>query len=184
VLQLRREDATGQMWNMVGFQTRMRTGEQKRIFRMIPGLEHAEFLRTGSIHRNTYLNFPQRLSFYGAPHARPDIVFAGQLTGVEGYTESAASGILAGINMHRLLNDETPVVPPPSTMLGGLLRYLRAATPAQFQPMNSNFGLLDPLKEYVRDKGARREKVIARARDEFASWMRAYHIEQSALAHH
>ena len=184
VLQLRREDATGQMWNMVGFQTRLRTGEQKRIFRMVPGLENAEFLRTGSIHRNTYLNFPQRLSFYGAPHARPDVVFAGQLTGVEGYTESSASGILAGINMHRMLHDETPIVPPPTTMLGGLFRYLRDATPAQFQPMNSNFGLLDPLKEYVRDKGARREKVIARAREEFASWMRANDIEQSALAHH
>jgi methylenetetrahydrofolate--tRNA-(uracil-5-)-methyltransferase len=184
VLQLRREDATGQMWNMVGFQTRLRTGEQKRIFRLVPGLENAEFLRTGSIHRNTYLNFPQRLSNYGAPHARPDVVFAGQLTGVEGYTESSASGILAGINMHRLLNHETPIVPPATTMLGGLFRYLRDATPAQFQPMNSNFGLLDPLKEYVRDKGARREKVIARARDEFASWMRAYDIAPTALAHH
>ena len=177
VLQLRREDATGQMWNMVGFQTRMRTGEQKRIFRMIPGLENAEFLRTGSIHRNTYLNFPQRLNFYGAPHARGDIIFAGQLTGVEGYTESAASGILAGINMHRLLSGEEPVVPPPTTMLGGLLRYLRDATPAQFQPMNSNFGLLDPLKEYVRDKGARREKVIARARAEMQRWMREHETE-------
>ena len=89
VVQLRREDATGQMWNMVGFQTRLRTGEQRRVFKMIPGLENAEFLRMGSIHRNTYLNFPQRLTYYGAPHARNDIIFAGQLTGVEGYTESA-----------------------------------------------------------------------------------------------
>jgi methylenetetrahydrofolate--tRNA-(uracil-5-)-methyltransferase len=95
VLQLRREDAAGQMWNMVGCQTRLRTGEQRRIFRMVPGLENAELLRTGSIHRNTYLNFPARLNAYGAPPARADIIFAGQLTGVEGYTESAASGILA-----------------------------------------------------------------------------------------
>jgi methylenetetrahydrofolate--tRNA-(uracil-5-)-methyltransferase len=170
VLQLRREEKAGQMWNMVGFQTRLRTGEQRRIFRMIPGLHNAEFLRTGSIHRNTYLNFPQRLTYYGAPRARPDIIFAGQLTGVEGYTESAASGILAGINMDRVLSDAEPVVPPATTMLGGLFRYLRDATPAQFQPMNSNFGLLDPLAEPVRDKGARREKIIARAREEMKSW--------------
>jgi methylenetetrahydrofolate--tRNA-(uracil-5-)-methyltransferase len=176
VVQLRREDATGQMWNMVGFQTRLRTGEQRRVFRMIPGLENAEFLRTGSIHRNTYLNFPQRLTYYGAPHARPDIIFAGQLTGVEGYTESAASGILAGINMDRVLRNEEAVVPPPSTMLGGLFRYLREAPPAAFQPMNSNFGLLDPLKEYVRDKGLRREKTIARARADFENWMSEHEL--------
>jgi methylenetetrahydrofolate--tRNA-(uracil-5-)-methyltransferase len=171
VVQLRREDATGQMWNMVGFQTRLRTGEQRRVFRMIPGLANAEFLRTGSIHRNTYLNFPQRLTNYGAPHARPDIIFAGQLTGVEGYTESAASGILAGINLDRILRGEEPVVPPSSTMLGGLFRYVREAPPSAFQPMNSNFGLLDPLNEYVRDKGLRREKTIARAREDFENWM-------------
>lgn len=181
VVQLRREDATGQMWNMVGFQTRLRTGEQRRIFRMIPGLEHAEFLRTGSIHRNTYLNFPQRLTHYGAPHARPDIIFAGQLTGVEGYTESAASGILAGINMQRMLQGDTPIIPPATTMLGALFRYLREAVPEQFQPMNSNFGLIEPLKEFVRDKGLRREKVIARARENFASWCREYELE-SAVA--
>jgi methylenetetrahydrofolate--tRNA-(uracil-5-)-methyltransferase len=174
VVQLRREDATGQMWNMVGFQTRLRTGEQRRVFRMIPGLENAEFLRTGSIHRNTYLNFPQRLTFYGAPHARPDIIFAGQLTGVEGYTESAASGILAGINMDRLLRGEEPVVPPSTTMLGGLFKYLREAKPSEFSPMNSNFGLLDVLDEYVRDKGLRREKTIARARADFENWMSEY----------
>jgi methylenetetrahydrofolate--tRNA-(uracil-5-)-methyltransferase len=171
VLQLRREDQTGQMWNMVGFQTRLRTGEQRRVFRMIPGLENAEFLRTGSIHRNTYLNFPQRLNHYGAVPARPSVIFAGQLTGVEGYTESSASGILAGINMSRLLEGKEAIVPPPTTMIGGLFRYLRDAPPAQFAPMNSNFGLLDPLSEHVRDKGARREKVIARAREVMQRWM-------------
>jgi methylenetetrahydrofolate--tRNA-(uracil-5-)-methyltransferase len=182
VVQLRREDATGQMWNMVGFQTRLRTGEQRRVFKMIPGLENAEFLRMGSIHRNTYLNFPQRLSFYGAPHARNDVIFAGQLTGVEGYTESAASGILAGINMDRLLGGAAPVVPPPSTMLGGLFRYLREAPPGQFQPMNSNFGLLDPLDEYVRDKGVRREKTIARARSDFENWMSEHDISLESVS--
>ena len=182
VVQLRREDATGQMWNMVGFQTRLRTGEQRRVFKLIPGLENAEFLRMGSIHRNTYLNFPQRLNYYGAPPARPDIIFAGQLTGVEGYTESAASGILAGINMNRLLRGEAPVVPPSSTMLGGLFRYLRAAPPGQFQPMNSNFGLLDPLDEYVRDKGLRREKTIARARSDFENWMSNHELSLEPVA--
>ncbi len=171
VVQLRREDRTGQMWNMVGFQTRLRTGEQRRVFRMIPGLENAEFLRTGSIHRNTYLNFPARLRTYGAPGARPDVIFAGQLTGVEGYTESAASGILAGINMDRLLQGREPVVPPASTMLGALYRYLHEASPGEFQPMNSNFGLLDPLPEPVRDKGARRKRIVERARAEFREWV-------------
>jgi methylenetetrahydrofolate--tRNA-(uracil-5-)-methyltransferase len=176
VLQLRREDASGRMWNMVGFQTRLRTGEQRRVFRMIPGLENTEFLRTGSIHRNTYLKFPERLSDYGAAQQRPDIIFAGQLTGVEGYTESAASGILAGVNMDRLLQGLTPVVPPASTMLGGLFKYLRDAAPERFQPMNSNFGLLDELPEYVRDKGLRREKTIARARAEMQGFIREYQL--------
>jgi methylenetetrahydrofolate--tRNA-(uracil-5-)-methyltransferase len=180
VVQLRREDKVGQMWNMVGFQTRLRTGEQRRIFRMIPGLENAEFLRTGSIHRNTYLNFPSQLTAAGASKQRPDIIFAGQLTGVEGYTESAASGILAGINMDRVLRGLEPVVPPPTTMLGGLLRYLRDATPSQFQPMNSNFGLLDPPREYVRDKGLRREKIIARALEDMQRFIDEYEIEPSS----
>jgi methylenetetrahydrofolate--tRNA-(uracil-5-)-methyltransferase len=176
VVQLRREDRSGQMWNMVGFQTRLRTGEQRRVFRMIPGLQDAEFLRTGSIHRNTYLNFPSRLNGYGAAPVRPDLLFAGQLTGVEGYTESAASGILAGINLHRLVTGEVPAVPPPTTMLGGLMRYLREAEPGRFQPMNSNFGLLDPLAEHVRDKATRRTLVVERARADFAGWMRTHDL--------
>lgn len=173
VVQLRREDQTGQMWNMVGFQTRLRTGEQRRIFRMIPGLENAEFLRMGSIHRNTYLNFPAKLNEYGAAPARPELIFAGQLTGVEGYTESAASGVLAGINLHRIVSGEEPALPPSSTMLGALMRYLRTAEPGRFQPMNSNFGLLDPLPEHVRDKGLRRQRTVERARHDFAAWLEA-----------
>jgi methylenetetrahydrofolate--tRNA-(uracil-5-)-methyltransferase len=176
VVQLRREDQTGQMWNMVGFQTRLRTGEQRRIFRLIPGLQHAEFLRMGSIHRNTYLNFPAKLNDYGAPPSRPDLIFAGQLTGVEGYTESAASGVLAGINLHRIVAGEEPALPPPSTMLGALMRYLRTAEPGRFQPMNSNFGLLDPLPEPVRDKALRRQRTVERARADFAGWLDALHL--------
>ncbi len=177
VVQLRREDRAGQMWNIVGFQTRLRTGDQRRDFRLIPVLENAEFLRTGSIHRNTYLHFPARLTAYGAPHTRPDVIIAGQLTGVEGYTESAASGILAGINLGRLLNGLEPILPPPSTMLGALYEYLRSADPANFQPMNSNFGLLAPLDEPVRDKGERRRRVVERAQHDFASWMTQHALE-------
>lgn len=176
VLQLRREDRGGQMWNLVGFQTRLRTGEQRRVFRMIPGLQNAEFLRYGSIHRNTYLNFPAGLAPYGAPAGRPDLIFAGQLTGVEGYTESAASGILAGINLDRLVRGEAPVVPPSTTMLGGLYRYLREADPDDFAPMNSNFGLLDPLPERVRDKRRRRERLAERARADLEAWMAEHGI--------
>jgi methylenetetrahydrofolate--tRNA-(uracil-5-)-methyltransferase len=171
VLQLRSEDRAGQMWNMVGFQTRLRVGEQGRIFRSIPGLADAEFLRWGSIHRNSYLNFPARLSAHGGLPDRPDLIFAGQLTGVEGYTESAASGILAGINLDRLLDGREPVTPPPTTMLGGLFRYLREARPGHFQPMNSNWGLVDPLPGRVRDKKVKRQKLGERAQADFLAWM-------------
>lgn len=177
VVQLRREDAGGQMWNLVGFQTRMRTGEQRSIFRMIPALADAEFLRMGSIHRNTYLDFPGRLTEYGAPRQRPDLIVAGQLTGVEGYTESAASGILAGINLDRIVNGRPATVPPPTTMIGGLYRYLRNAAPGKFQPMNSNFGLIDPLVSPPRDKAARRQCVVERASGELRDWIAANDID-------
>jgi methylenetetrahydrofolate--tRNA-(uracil-5-)-methyltransferase len=173
VVQLRREDRAGQMWNLVGFQTRLRIPEQTRVFRTIPGLAGAEFLRFGSIHRNSYLNFPKYLGTYGAPAGRPDLIFAGQLTGVEGYTESAASGILAGVNLDRLLRGETPVVPPPTTMLGGLYRYLSETDPKHFQPMNSNWGLVDPLEVPERDKVRKRERLALRASEDFAAWMDA-----------
>lgn len=171
VVQLRREDRAGQMWNMVGFQTRLRTAEQRRVFATIPGLGQADFLRWGSIHRNTYLNFPARLAPYGAPSARPELLFAGQLTGVEGYTESAASGILAGINLDRILAGAEPVLPPPDTMLGGLCRYLREADSANFQPMNSNWGLVDPLPGAPRKKAARRQAMAERADQSFRDWL-------------
>lgn len=171
VVQLRREDRAGQMWNLVGFQTRLRMGEQKRVFGMIPGLAGAEFFRWGSIHRNSYLDFPRCLTPHGSLRARADLIFAGQLTGVEGYTESAASGILAGLNLARVLEGKEPVVPPPSTMLGALLRYLREGAPDRFQPMNSNWGLVDPLPEAIRDKQAKREALARRAQEEFLGWM-------------
>jgi methylenetetrahydrofolate--tRNA-(uracil-5-)-methyltransferase len=182
VVQLRREDRAGQMWNLVGFQTRLKVGEQARILRQIPGLAEAEFLRWGSIHRNSYLNFPERLTEYGAHPSRPGLVFAGQLTGVEGYTESAASGILAGINLARIVRGKDPVVPPPTTMLGGLFRYLRDARPGHFQPMNSNWGLVEPLDQKVRDKKLKREMLAERAQEDFLAWMAASGLEPVAAA--
>ncbi|GMR12395.1 MAG: methylenetetrahydrofolate--tRNA-(uracil(54)-C(5))-methyltransferase (FADH(2)-oxidizing) TrmFO [Gemmatimonadota bacterium] len=171
VVQLRREDRAGQMWNMVGFQTRLRVPEQRRVFQMIPGLAECEFLRWGSIHRNSYLRFPDRLKPHGSPLDRDDLIFAGQLTGVEGYTESAASGILAGINLDRVTRGLEPAIPPGTTMLGGLFRYLRDADPEHFQPMNSNWGLVDPLGERVRDKKKRRGMTAERAQADFLAWM-------------
>jgi len=168
VVQLRQEDKAGQMWNLVGFQTRLRSAEQKRVLQTIPGLERAEFLRYGSIHRNSYVNAPAALTSHLSAKDDPTLLFAGQLTGVEGYTESAATGILAGINLARLLAGEAPLVPPPTTMLGGLYRYLREADPAHFQPMNANFGLLEPLDPPVKDRAQKRERLAARAMAEFA----------------
>lgn len=170
VVQLRREDKAGRMWNLVGFQTRLRIPEQQRVFRMIPGLANAEFLRFGSIHRNSYLNAPAALAPHLALRDQPTTLFAGQLTGVEGYTESTATGLLAAINLDRLLRGEAPVVPPPTTMLGALYRYLREADPKHFQPMNANFGLLDELEDPPRDKALKREHYAERALQVLASW--------------
>jgi methylenetetrahydrofolate--tRNA-(uracil-5-)-methyltransferase len=170
VVQLRMEDRAGQMWNLVGFQTRLRYPEQQRVFRMIPGLENAEFLRFGSIHRNSYLNAPAALSPHLALRDAPTTLFAGQLTGVEGYTESTATGLLAGINLSRLLAGDEPVVPPPTTMLGALYRYMREADPRHFQPMNANFGLVDELGQRVKDKRIKKEKLAERALADMARW--------------
>ncbi len=171
VLQLRREDRAGQMWNMVGFQTRLRIPEQQRVFRMVPGLAEAEFLRYGSIHRNSYLNTPASLTPHLSLKDDPQVLFAGQLTGVEGYTESSATGLLAGINLARMLRGEPAVVPPPLTMLGALYRYLREADPRHFQPMNANFGLMEELPDPPRDKRLKKERISARALGALATWM-------------
>ena len=173
VVQLRMEDRAGRMWNLVGFQTRLRYPEQQRVFRMIPGLEHAEFLRFGSIHRNSYLNAPAALLPHLALRDDPRVLFAGQLTGVEGYTESTATGLLAGINLSRLLAGDEPVLPPTTTMLGSLYRYMREADPRHFQPMNANFGLVDDLGERVRDKRAKKERLAERALAAMAEWREA-----------
>jgi len=170
VVQLRQEDRAAQMWNLVGFQTRLKTGAQQRIFRTIPGLAQAEFLRFGSIHRNSYLNAPAALTPHLSAKDDPQLLFAGQLTGVEGYTESAATGMLAGINLARLLAGEAPLLPPATTMLGALYRYLRETEPARFQPMNANFGLIEPLDPPVRDKFKKKELLAERALREMAAF--------------
>ncbi|MGH7527202.1 MAG: methylenetetrahydrofolate--tRNA-(uracil(54)-C(5))-methyltransferase (FADH(2)-oxidizing) TrmFO [Gemmatimonadales bacterium] len=172
VVQLRREDRAGQMWNLVGFQTRLRIPEQQRVFRMIPGLGSADFLRYGSIHRNSYLNSPASLG--PGLTARDDdrLFFAGQITGVEGYTESLGTGLMAGINLALRLEGRPIAIPPPTTMLGGLYRYLRDADPRHFQPMNANFGLLDPLPGKVK-KERKKELLVERAQADFRVWMAA-----------
>jgi methylenetetrahydrofolate--tRNA-(uracil-5-)-methyltransferase len=163
IVQLRREDRAGQMWNLVGFQTRLRIPEQKRVFALVPGLEAAEFYRYGSIHRNTYLNSPATLTAHLSARDDAHLLFAGQLVGVEGYTESLATGLLAGINLARMLQGEDPVVPPAVTMLGALMRYVHDTAPKHFQPMNANFGLLPPLERPARDKRKKRLQLAERA---------------------
>ena len=170
VVQLRRDDRAGRMWNMVGFQTRLRYPEQQRVFRTVPGLTNAEFLRFGSIHRNSYVNAPAALLPHLALRDAPATLVAGQLTGVEGYTESTATGLLAGVNLARLLGGREPALPPTTTMLGALYRYLREADPRHFQPMNANFGLVDDLPEPARDKVMKREQFAARALRDFTAW--------------
>lgn len=170
VVQLRREDRAGQMWNLVGFQTRLRIPEQQRVFRMIPGLGQAEFLRYGSIHRNSYVNSPASLGPGLQTRDGAGTYFAGQITGVEGYTESLGTGILAGINLARHLEGKPPAVPPPTTMLGGLLRYLRDADPKHFQPMNANFGLLEALPGKAK-KADKKALLAERALADFAAWV-------------
>ncbi len=163
IVQLRREDKAGQMWNLVGFQTRLRTGEQQRVFRTIPGLGAAEFLRYGSIHRNSYINSPALLTPSLALKDAPTTLVAGQLTGVEGYTESLGTGLLAGINLARVLRGEEPAIPPPTTMLGALMAYLREADSRGFQPMNANFGLLAPLDAPPQGRARRKALLAERA---------------------
>jgi len=164
----------------VGFQTRLRIPEQQRVFRMIPGLQDAEFLRFGSIHRNSYLNAPGALSPHLALRDDARVLFAGQITGVEGYTESSATGLAAGINLARLIAGLEPVLPPPTTMLGALYRYLREADPAHFQPMNANFGLLDELPQPVRDKRRKREMFAERALTELDAWRTEHDMSPAA----
>jgi methylenetetrahydrofolate--tRNA-(uracil-5-)-methyltransferase len=171
VVQLRQENRFGSCYNMVGFQTKLKWPEQQRIFRMIPGLQQAEFLRLGSLHRNTFINAPRVIHPTLQCRARPSLFFAGQLVGVEGYTEAAAMGLLAGINAARLIHGGTPVVPPPATTYGTLLTYITTSDPRHFQPMNANFGLYPELPKRVRDRAVRRQKIAERALEDLDRWI-------------
>ncbi len=155
VLQLRKENIEGSLYNLVGFQTNLKFGEQKRVFSMIPGLEQAEFIRYGVMHRNTFLDSPRLLNSAFQLKKEPRIFFAGQITGVEGYIESAASGIWAGYNLSRILKGREILALPPETMLGALSRYISNPAVTDFQPMGSNMGILPPLAQPVRDKKER-----------------------------
>jgi methylenetetrahydrofolate--tRNA-(uracil-5-)-methyltransferase len=162
VVQLRQENAGGTMFNLVGFQTRLKQAEQRRVFRLVPGLARAEFLRYGAMHRNSYLDAPRVLGPTLAARARPGLFVAGQLTGVEGYVESIGAGLVAGVNAARLGRGEVPLEWPAATMLGGLLAHVSTGPAAgqRFQPMNANFGLLPPVRA---KKFQRREFVVERA---------------------
>jgi len=163
-LQLRREDAEGTRYNLVGFQTNLKFGEQRRVFGMIPALANAEYVRYGVMHRNTFIDSPRLLSADFSLRERPELFFAGQMTGVEGYMESAGAGILAGINAARRAQGEQPIVLPRDTMLGALTAHVSdEAFSAEFQPMGANFGILPPLSTKIRDKQQRYAALSARA---------------------
>lgn len=159
-VQLRRENSKGTMFNLVGFQTNLKFGEQKRVFSMIPGLENAEFVRYGVMHRNSFLNSPKLLNADFSLRSNPNIFFAGQITGVEGYMESAASGIMAGINAVRQAEVEEPLVLSEYNMIGALSQYISDESVTNFQPMGANFGILPPIEPKIRDK---RERYMALA---------------------
>ena len=159
-VQLRRENSKGTMFNLVGFQTNLKFGEQKRVFSMIPGLENAEFVRYGVMHRNSFLNSPKLLNADFSLRSNPNIFFAGQITGVEGYMESAASGIMAGINAVRQAESEEPLVLSEYNMIGALSQYISDESVTNFQPMGANFGILPPIEPKIRDK---RERYMALA---------------------
>ncbi len=163
VVQLRQEDREGRIYGLVGFQTRLKWGEQDRIFRMIPGLEKAEFVRYGVMHRNTYINSPELLHPTLQLRSNPCILFAGQITGVEGYMESAATGIIAGVNASRLFKGQEPIIPGEYTMIGSLLRFIATANRTNFQPINASFGLLPELVPGVKDRKMRYQLYVERA---------------------
>lgn len=163
VVQLRQDNAVGDLYNIVGFQTHLKWGEQKRVFSMIPGLENARFVRYGVMHRNTYLRSPEMMTATYQTKTRSDLFFAGQMTGVEGYVESAASGLYAGINAAKLALGQEPVVFPPETMMGAMAHYITNASKKNFQPINANFGIVPRLKQKIRDKRERNLQLSQRA---------------------
>ena len=180
VVQLRSENADFTMYNLVGFQTSLRWGEQERVFRMIPGLENAEFLRYGAVHRNTYINSPTLLNQTLNLKDRPDLYFAGQITGVEGYVESTASGLVAALNCLAAIQGEPPVIFPVETVVGSLMHHITHADPKHFQPMNANFGLLPPIPKKGRQ--SKRDRRMAVAERAVAEMERAIEARTGTIA--
>ena len=173
VVQLRQDTLAGDHYSLVGFQTQIKWGDQARVLRLIPGLEQAEFVRFGMVHRNTYINGPTVLHETWQTRTRADLLFAGQVSGVEGYVESAASGLLAGINAARLANGETPVAAPRTTALGSLAYYVSHADPAHYQPTNITFGIMPALERPPRQKSDRKTALSARALADLDAWIAA-----------
>jgi methylenetetrahydrofolate--tRNA-(uracil-5-)-methyltransferase len=173
VVQLRQDNAAGTLYNIVGFQTHLKWGPQKEVIRLIPGLENAEIVRYGVMHRNTFINSPKLLRPTYQYKGRDDLFFAGQMTGVEGYVESAASGLVAGINAARLVLGQELVVFPPETAIGSMAHYITSADPKHFQPMNANFGLFAPLGEKIKDKQRRNERYAQRALDTIQNFVKS-----------
>ncbi len=182
VVQLRQEDKAGQLWNMVGFQTNLRWGEQKRVFQLIPGLENAEFVRMGVMHRNTFINSPQLLDRTLQFKTRSTLLAAGQLTGTEGYTAATAGGWLAGTNAARLAQGLKPVWMPYTTMMGALFSFISSASPKHFQPMPPNFGILPPFPQKIKSKPERYGKYRDRSLSHLASWRTRLDVKVPALS--
>lgn len=170
VVQLRQEDKAGQLWNMVGFQTNLKWGEQKRVFQMIPGLENAEFVRMGVMHRNTFINSPELLHSTLQFKSRPGLLTAGQISGTEGYTAASAGGWLAGTNAARIVLGKDPIALPVTTMMGALFEFISSASPKHFQPMPPNFGILPTLPTKVRSKQERYGQYRDRSFSDLAEW--------------
>ncbi len=175
VVQLRQDNAAGTLYNLVGFQTNLKYGEQERVLRLIPGLENARFVRYGSMHRNTYLNAPALLAPTLQMRVQPNLFFAGQIAGLEGYAGNIAGGWLAGVNVARLARGLPLLTPPPETMIGALMHYITRADPATFQPMKANFGLLPPLDTRTRGKRARGAAYTERALACLEQWSAKHH---------
>jgi methylenetetrahydrofolate--tRNA-(uracil-5-)-methyltransferase len=173
VVQLRQDNLAGDHYSLVGFQTQMKWGEQARVLRLIPGLEQAEFVRYGMIHRNTYINGPAVLAETWQTRRRPDLFFAGQVSGVEGYVESAASGLVAGRSAARLVLGLAPAAAPRTTAIGALAYYVAHADPAHYDPTNITFGIIPPLASPPKSRKERAEATSARALEALDGWIRA-----------
>jgi methylenetetrahydrofolate--tRNA-(uracil-5-)-methyltransferase len=172
VVQLRQDDAAGTLYNIVGFQTHLKWGAQKEVFQLIPGLENAEIIRYGVMHRNTFINSPKVLEASYQFKERSQLFFAGQMTGVEGYVESAASGLIAGINAARLAQNQEPLIFPRETVMGSMAHYITETNSKSFQPMNANFGLLPELPTKIRDKNSRNTELANRALQTIQNFMK------------